>query len=474
MPNREAASTSRATVAPDAHRDQFKAVLGFSTMLAVAVGVVVGQGAIVSVLQGVGFGGTNFIVVLAIGFVIAMCNAASFAELSLMFPRAGGLSTYTEVAIGHFPAIVATFSGYVVVAMFGLSAEVLLVGSIVQELFPGTLSPIVVAIAVIVVFTVLNILGTDIFARLQNFLTFLMLVVLVTVGLVAFAQAGAPLPADHVPFEDWGPVTTGFLGLITLGIWAYMGLEFVCPLIEESRNPTRDIPRAMFIGGITIGLVYTLFALGAGTYLSRETLTGSGVPHLEYAVGLFGAAAKPVVAVIALTATGSTVNTVLASVSRMLYGMAHNGQAFPVLKRLHPRFRTPWVALVFMGFVTALPLVIIGDRPNAIITLLIAASAAWLLAYIVAHIDVIVLRRRMPELARPFRAPWFPVPQIVGIVAMGYAILNNSPTPEMTRTVYLLTGVVLACVAVAAFLWVKLVMKRGLFEPETVRHALED
>ena len=189
---------------------------------------------------------------------------------------------------------------------------------------------------------------------------------------------------------------------------------------------------------------------------------------------MFGDSAKLAVALIALTASGSTLNTVLASVSRMLYGMAHNGQAFPVLKRLHPRFGTPWVAMIFMGVVTGLPLVLIGDRPDAMITVLIAASAAWLLAYTVAHIDLIVLRRRMPQAKRPFRAPWYPVPQVIGIVAMVYAILNNPPSPEMTRTVYLLTGVVLVIVAIAAALWVKLVIKRRLFEPETARHALDD
>jgi amino acid transporter len=369
--------------------------------------------------------------------------------------------------------MVATYSGYVVVAMFGLSAEVLLVGSIMQELFPSMLPPVVTGVVVVALFTVLNIMGTDIFARLQNALTFLMIVVLLVVGLVAFTRSGTPLPAEHARFADWGAVSGGFLGLVTLGIWAYMGLEFVCPLIEESKNPTRDIPRAMFLGAAVIGLIYTLLALGAGTYLSRETLTGSSVPHLQYAVAVFGDAARMVVAVIALTASGSTVNTVLASVSRMIYGMAHNGQAFPVLKWLHPRYQTPWVAIVFMGVVTAVPLFLIGNRPDAVITLLIAASAAWLMAYIVAHVDVIVLRRRIPQAGRPFRTPWYPVPQIVGIAAMAYAILNNSPSPDMTRTVYLLTGAVLLIVSVAAALWVRLVMKRRLFEPEVVQHALE-
>lgn len=456
-----------------ARRDKFVPVLGIASLLAVAVGTVVGQGPIVSVLQGIGLGGTGFLVVLLISFGIAICNAITFAELSLMFPRAGGLSTYTEVAIGHFPAMVATFSGYVVVAMFGLSAEMLLVGSIISDLFPSMLSPIAIGVLVVAFFTVMNILGTDIFARIQNVLAFAMIASLLFIGLAAYTRSGAPLPAEHVPFADWGPVTGNLFGLITLGIWAFVGLEFVCPLIEESKNPRRDIPRSMFVGAVVIGVVYFVFALGAGAYLSREQLASSGLPHLDYVMAVFGDQAKILVAVIALTASGSTVNTVLASVARMIYGMAHNGQAFPAFKRLHPRYRTPWVAILFMGAVTAAPLLVMGGNPDALITLLIAAAASWLLAYIIAHIDVIVLRRRMPEANRPFKTPLYPLPQILGVAAMTYAIFNNSPSPEMTQTVYLLTGVVIGIVAIGSALWVWLVMKRGLFQTETVRHALE-
>lgn len=106
---------------PTAGAPRPRGKLGFHALFAAAVGIVVGQNAIVSVLQGVSYGGYNFLAVLAVGLVFALCNAASFSELALMIPRAGGLGTYTEVAMGSFPAIVATISGYVVVSMFGLA-----------------------------------------------------------------------------------------------------------------------------------------------------------------------------------------------------------------------------------------------------------------------------------------------------------------------------------------------------------------
>ncbi|WP_230656271.1 APC family permease [Psychrobacter sp. I-STPA10] len=447
-------------------KSKFKPLLKFSSLFAIGVGVVVGQGPIVSLLQGVGLGGTDFILVLVIGLIIALCNAFTFAELSLMFPSAGSLSTYTEVAMGHFPAILATMTGYVMLTMFGLSAEVMLVGAVMDMLFPGIFSPLMITFIVIGLFTFLNILGTDIFANVQSALTYVMLVFLTIVSVVALSQTGNPIPEPHTAFADWGAIDGSFLGLIALGMWAYFGLEFVCPLIEESKNPARDIPRAMIMGALAIFIIYTLFALGAGTYISREALLASPVPHFDYFINIFGETSKWILAVVCLTASGSTVNTVLAGVSRMLYGMAENGQAFGIFKKVHPKFKTPWVAILFMGSITLLPTIFLGDDSDAIITLLIAAAATWLFAYAVAHVDVLILRKIAPDRFRPFKTPLYPLPQIIGIVTMVYLFINNSPTPEMTQTIYTLTGGLMISVAIIAAIWVKFVMKKGLFERE--------
>jgi amino acid transporter len=89
-----------------------KRSLGFATMIAICIGVVVVQGSMVSALQGVGFGGAGFLAAAVVAFILAQCNAMTFAELSLMFPRSEGtLGSYTEAALGNFPAIVAVYAG---------------------------------------------------------------------------------------------------------------------------------------------------------------------------------------------------------------------------------------------------------------------------------------------------------------------------------------------------------------------------
>ncbi|SFP73581.1 Amino acid transporter [Geopseudomonas sagittaria] len=442
--------------------------IGFATMIAICIGVVVVQGSMVSALQGIGFGGAGFLAAAVVAFLLAQCNALSFAELSLMFPRAGGtLSSYTEAALGPFPAIVAVYAGYVVVAMFGLSAELMLVDAVIGQLFPGMVPEMVVPLGILGVLAVLNILGTDVFARMQNVFTFAMVSALLLVGLTAVSGSANPAPVELTGAIEWnwdGILDGGFLGLVALAMWLLVGVEFICPLIQDVRNPERNVPRAMMLSLCLIFAIFFLFCLGASLYLPLETLTTSPLPYLDYVEAVFGKAGLIVATVMAVTATCSTVNTVLAAVPRMLHGMAVNGQSFPQLKRLHPRFNTPWVAILFMAGIIALPFLLLGI--DSIITLLIAASTSWLLAYIIAHLDVIVLRRSQPQLARPFRTPFYPLPQLVGILGMGYVALNNSPSPEMTQTVYTLTGVVLLIIGVIAALWVKLVMKRGLFQAE--------
>jgi amino acid transporter len=100
----------------------------------------------------------------------------------------------------------------------------------------------------------------------------------------------------------------------------------------------------------------------------------------------------------------------------------------------------------------------------ALLVLVIAATTSYLFAYIIANINVIVLCKRLHDHARPYHSPFFPIPQMIAIVAMVYVALNNSPSPEMTQTVYSIAGGMLLVISVLAALWVKFKMKRGLFE----------
>lgn len=446
--------------------------LGLGSLLAVAIGLVVSQGVMVLMLQGAGIAGLGFLIPLALAFVLALTYVMSFSELALMIPRAGSLSSYTEVALGQFPAILATFSGYVVVAMFALSAELLLLDQIINQVYPGMFPHLSIAYGVLLVFTLLNLLGIDVFAKLQSVLALVMVIVLLALGLTAMAGSGSHPQLAQAVSSDWNPLGAGVLTLVALAIWGFVGAEFTCPLVEESRQPERNIPLAMILGIVVIFVTTALYSIGALFYVPREQLAASALPHYLYATALLGEAGKVFLVVAAITATCSTLNSSLAAVPRMLYGMAHNGQVFPQFKLLSKRYNTPWVAVLFVSLITGAPVLLMGNDPATIGLLLLAAAIAWLLAYIICHLDVIALRRRYPQLARPFKTPFYPLTQLVGIAGMLVSIYYVSPTPEMTGAIFGYAGAVLALVSLIAILWIKLVMRKPLFRPEPLDAAL--
>ena len=449
------------------HKPHQKVVkkIGLITMISICIGLVVVQGAMISSIQGIALGGSAFIAAAIIALIIAHFNIMSFSELSLMFPAEGTLATYTQKAIGHFPAIVSVYSGYFIVAILALPVELFLVDAMLDTLFPGMLPAKVIPLLIVVCLCVTNIRGTDVFAKVQNLIVAVMVSAILLVGLTATFHLSTPpeIIGTSVDFGLTGIMDGSFIGLIALAMWLFVGAEFICPMINEVQDPNKNIPISMHVSVTIMAVMYMIFAYGAAQFLSIETILESGIPYVEYAVAVFGKSGLIIATVMALAATFSTANTILAALPRMLQGMAEQKQTFPILKRVN-RFGAPWVGILMMA--SFICIIFLAFELDSVIVLVIAATLSYLLAYIIAHIDVMVLRRRMPNHPRPYRTPFYPIPQILGIVAMIYVIINSSPAPEMTAQIFQISGGMLLVISVIAALWVKLYMKKGLFEPD--------
>lgn len=443
-----------------------QAGLGRWQLFAAAIGVTVAQLGMVAMGQGMALGGWGYFGALGIIFLLTLANVMAYAEMALMMPNAGSLSSYAEAAIGNFPAILLVFAGYVTPALFGLPVELILANGILRDVLPIGVPAYTWPIVIVLLFLGLNILGTDVFARVQTALSYIVLVFLLVTGLVAFSgHAAAPLPSG--PGSGWAAfgAQTAVTGVLALGFWTFCGLEFVTPLVGEARNPERDLPRAMIGGLIVIFIAEVLFASGYLFFVPRDTLLGSATPHLAYVMGVYGPWARIPFAVLALVASSSLINTVIAGVSRMLWGMAQNGQVFPLLKYRHPRYGTPVVAMVFVAALPLIGVIWSGGDPNAILSLTVAASVAWILAYVMAQVSLIVLRHRYPRMRRPYRMPFAPAFPLLAIAGMLYVVLNSAPTPELAPVIWKSLGGVLLVFALIDAWWVKFVMKKGWFEP---------
>jgi amino acid transporter len=453
---------------PNASTSSLKRTLGLLSLIAAGVGMVVGQSAAVAILQGVGTDGTAFMVAILIAFFLTLGYIFTFTELSLMMPKAGGISTYTEVAIGHFPAITVTLAGYLGIAIFAGASDLFLLNYTMDIVYPGVFTHFGLWLYLGV--AVVNLLGIQVFATTQNLLAYIMLAVLLV---IAVAGISSSKPQD-IPFsslfDNLGSVGSTVLPLTVLALLALMGMEFVCPLIEETKAPETTLPRAMILSAVILLVIYGSFALAAYRKIPGEELVATSTPHLTLIQAIFGRTGNLLMAGVVVTAAATSFNVGFAGMSRMLYGMAKNNQMPKIFSLLHPTWRTPWFGILFICGLCVAAYFIFLDAQGVVLLLVTSCAFVWLLVYIVAHIDLIVLRRRYPDFPRTYRSPWYPFTQIVGIIAMVYLLYDNSPSSDMARAVYLNAGLITGLAALYAGLWIKLRMKKSYFKGEPIEN----
>lgn len=449
-----------------------KKVLGFIPLFIISIGIVVSQSSVVSILQGAGIGGGTFFIAILIAFVIALCYISTYSELALIMPRAGTISTYTAVSIGHFPAIIAALSAYIAPTLFGTIAELFLLQNVVDTIMPGSFTNI--SLIVVWVFALLNILGIDLFASIQSTISFIMLVTLVVIGFVGLGTNNSQgIPPVQIMQQFIHPNSSVFM-LVMLALWPFIAFELVCDFIEEAKSPVKHISKAMFSACITLLFAYCLIAFVAMKLVPAEALSNSDIPHLVLGEVIFGNTGKIIILILSITTTCGFVSTGFATAPRLLYGMAHHKQLPTIFMNLHSKWRTPWFGVLFLATIITIAILLFTNNTDALLMLVISAASCYLLAYIIAHIDLIVLRKKYPNYPRPFKSPWFPVLQIIGIAGMVYAFINNSPTPELRLKVYVSVAIFISSTGVFAFFWVKYKMRKGLFEPETIEQAIKD
>lgn len=441
---------------------QLKRSLGLWACIATATGIVVCSSSLVSMGQGFGIAGPGFIIAMLVAAVLNLFVVFSFAELSSMIPRAGGVNHYTLPALGPFAGLLSVIAGYVLVNIFAGSAESAIPGIVVHEVFAPWINPKIFSLAMIAILMLVNIRGVDYFAWLQIFLTAAMILSLFVLGIIGLTGTGIGEPVV-TSFDTFNPMGWGVLSLTALAFWLFIGVEFVCPLAEEIKNPRLYIPLSMILAIAIIFVAKLVYGYASIMYVPLDELAASTTPHIDAGTIIMGRTGQIWIALVTILASLSTVNTLSAAIPRLIYGLALEGQAPKIFAALS-HWQTPWVAIVFASILFMIPIIIGLATIEAIVTFILAGAFCWFITYIIVHLDVIILRYKYPSVRRTFRSPLGLLPQIGGILAMIYMMINIFPEPEIKAKIYLFALVFLALATTFSVLWVKLVMKKRLFE----------
>ncbi|MFC4494194.1 APC family permease [Streptomyces ovatisporus] len=370
-----------------------------------------------------------------IGFAVALLTAASYAELVGKYPRAAGAALYTQRA---FKVPFLTFIVAFMVMCSGLSsasaAARAFAGDYLGELVD--VPPTLIAILFILALAALNLRGVSESVKTNVVLTVIELtglLIIISIGVYAvFAGEGDPgrLAEIDTAGGTGYAVLTGVMGATALGFFAFVGFEDSVNMAEETIDPSRTFPRALFIGVCVTGTIYVLVALVSSLLVDFRVLENSSGPLLEV-VKAGGVSFPPeLFAVIALFAVSNSALINIMMASRLCYGMANERILPRFMGKVLPVRRTPVVGIVFVTLL-AVALVSTGEIEGLGDT----TSFLLLCVFAVVNVAVLVLRKERVD-HEHFRTPT--ALPVIGAVAAG---LLASPLADRETDVYVRAGV---------------------------------
>ncbi|MGX1887166.1 APC family permease [Streptomyces sp. NPDC055287] len=427
-------------------------VIGPRLLVLFVIGDILGTGIYATTGQVAGKVGGALWLPFVIGFAVAILTAASYVELVGKYPQAAGAALYTQKAF-NVPFL--TFIIAFMVMCSGLSsasaAARAFSGDYLAE-FTDVLPSTLVAILFILALAALNLRGVSESVKTNVVLTLVELtglLIILTIGAWAvLAGDGEPGRLGEFQAEGTGSaLITSVLGATALGFFAFVGFEDSVNMAEETKDPARTFPRAIFIGVAVTGTIYVLVALVSSLLVDYRVLEESSGPLLEV-VKAGGIDFPPkLFALIALFAVTNSALINIMMASRLCYGMANERILPRGMGRVLPRRRTPVVGIVFVSLL-AIGLVSTGEIAG------LGDTTAFLLlcVFTVVNIAVLVLRRDRVE-HKHFRTPT--ALPVLGAIT---SLILASPLSDRPADVYIRAGVLLA---IGIGLWAlnKLVMK---------------
>ncbi|ABM95371.1 MULTISPECIES: ethanolamine permease [Methylibium] len=352
------------------------------------------------------------------GFIALMYTTFifSFTELTTSIPHAGGPFEYGRRAFGPTGGYIAGYAT-LIEFVFAPPAISLAIGSYLAVQFPG-LDPKTAAVGAYLIFMTLNILGVQIAATFELAVTLIAIFeLLVFMGVVAPGFSMANFVKGGWSGEDSFSLGSlgGIFAAIPFAIWFFLAIEGVAMAAEEAKDPKRSIPIAYIGGIVTLLLLATgvmIFAGGVGDWTKLANINdplpqamkaivgeSSGWLHMLVWLGLFGLIAS--------------FHGIILGYSRQIFALSRAGYLPELLGKVHPRFHTPHIAVLAGGVVGILAifsdeLISFGGQTLTANIVTMSVFGA-IVMYIVSMASLFKLRRSEPNLARPFRAPMFPI-----------------------------------------------------------------
>ena len=399
--------------------------LGLLDATMINVGTIIGSSIFIvpSSIAAAFSGSAPTILVWIVGAIVSLCGALCVAELGAAMPRAGGQYVYLQRAFGPIWGYLYGWGAAVVINPASIAFVAIGFATYLGFFIPlGVAGIKLVAVGSILLLTLINCFGLKVSALTQDVVTVVKIgAVVALVALCLLLPGGSTTNIQPLwPKESLGALIGPFGVAMVLVLGAYDGWIEITYVGSELRNPGRNMPLAIVCSTLLVGLLYVGVSVAVLYVLGQAATARSAQVAADAMRVVLGTTGGALLTVAVLLSTLGCNNGIVFTAARIPFAMARRGDFFPWAGRLQPRYATPNTALVVQGVWAAL--LAASGTYNQLVTYLVFAS---FLFYAMSCAAVMVLRRREPGLARPYRTWGYPVTPVVFILFSGYLTLNT-------------------------------------------------
>ncbi len=405
---------------PTAQRPELARDLGLPHAGAIVVGTIIGSGIFLVPAEMMQAVGSAQLVYLAwmVGGVLSFFGALTYAELGAMKPQAGGEYVYVRDAYGPLlgflygwtwfliakPGSIATITTGLVRILGTFPVFSFFSHPFLTQPFSITYGQLV-AIGAAILISWLNYIGVRKAGEFQFLFTLLKVFTILGIVAIGFSYSGGSWSNFATEFIGAKGGVAGFFAALVAALWAYDGWNDLNMVAGEVRNPQRNVPLALIWGVATVGLLYILVNAAVQYVLPASAVAISERPASDAVALVLGRTGASLVSAAMAISMLATLNGTIMSGARVPFAMARDGYFFKSLAEVHPRFRTPSVAII-VQCALAIILLLLGGNFRQFFSLTIFAE--WLF-YMIAGSTIFVFRYRHPQADRPYRVWGYPV-----------------------------------------------------------------
>lgn len=443
--------------------------LGLLSVVSTGVGLVVATSCLISLCGGASTIGTMFVISIIIACGLNMLTAASLAELNALMPNmTGGLAQYTMTGLGYFATLVSMVGGYLICNSLAAPAEGAMFGLVMKNLIQTPVPSWVFSVGLTVILMIVNLRGVDMFAKVQNVIAFALIGSFLLLGV--FGAFGISTGEKVVQAGSSASIMDG-ISMAATAFWLFIGVEFIIPIASKVKEPNRNIPLGMFLSLAVIAVIQIFMVFGLHNYVKWDDLAAADAPHMLYGVNLFGSIGKVWIGMISVLAAVSTQNSVINGISQICMGMSR-ANMLPGFFGKTDKKGTPVGSIIILSVVI---MIIEGTglaSSSAIAFLLLTASVFWMISYVITHINVLVLRKRLPKAPRNFKVAGGPILPLIGIIGNVFMIVNISSDPAERVKILVIVAIIFVILSIYSVLWIRLKMKKPLFKSVPLHEVL--